>query len=232
MRVGEEMRFAATLLVLALAGCASAFRAPTTPHHRRTASPRALVSASAEGLQPGDRVAVIGASGNVGKLVALRLAESFEVVGVARDPSRVRGFLPEDKVKLVTAELTDPASLEKALEGAAACVICTGTTAFPTQAWSKKSSTEGIGSVVLKKLIDDDTPMTMTNKMKDVELVWTLGAMLAKSAELANGGGGGGGGGGWMRSLLLFLVGAACCWYYFVGRHPAKPLKFYRDDRA
>ena len=75
-----------------------------------------------------DRVAVIGASGNVGKLLALRLAESFEVVGVARDPSRVRGFLPEDKVKLVAAELTDPASLEKALEGAAACVICTGTT--------------------------------------------------------------------------------------------------------
>jgi len=25
----------------------------------------------------------------------------------------------------------------------------------------------------------------MTNKIKDVELVWTLGAMLAKSAELA-----------------------------------------------
>jgi hypothetical protein len=29
--------------------------------------------------------------------------------------------------------------------------------------------------------------MTVTNKIKDVELVWTLGAMLAKSAELANG---------------------------------------------
>jgi len=29
------------------------------------------------------------------------------------------------------------------------------------------------------------TKLTMTNKIKDVELVWTLGAMLAKSAELA-----------------------------------------------
>lgn len=29
--------------------------------------------------------------------------------------------------------------------------------------------------------------LTMTNKIKDVELVWTLGAMLAKSAELAGG---------------------------------------------
>jgi len=35
------------------------------------------------------------------------------------------------------------------------------------------------------------TKLTMTNKIKDVELVWTLGAMLAKSAELAAGGGGG-----------------------------------------
>ena len=34
---------------------------------------------------------------------------------------------------------------------------------------------------------DDDRTLTMTNKIKDVELVWTLGAMLAKSAELANG---------------------------------------------
>jgi len=33
------------------------------------------------------------------------------------------------------------------------------------------------------------TQLTMTNKIKDVELVWTLGAMLAKSAELAAGSG-------------------------------------------
>lgn len=159
--------------ILLLAGCAKAFQAPATPLHRRVTSPRALVAASAEALQPGDRVAVIGASGNVGKLLALRLAESFEVVGVARDPSRVRSFLPEDKVKLVAAELTDPASLEKALEGAVACVICTGTTAFPTQAWSKKSSTDGIGSVVLKKLIDNDTPMTEVpdEQLNAVEIV-------------------------------------------------------------
>ena len=31
------------------------------------------------------------------------------------------------------------------------------------------------------------TQLTMTNKIKEVELVWTLGAMLAKSAELAGG---------------------------------------------
>ena len=43
--------------------------------------------------------------------------------------------------------------------------------------------------------------MTMTNKIRDVELVWTLGAMLAKSAELANEGGGSG-----FRGGLLLLA--------------------------
>ena len=44
------------------------------------------------------------------------------------------------------------------------------------------------------------TQLTMTNKIKDVELVWTLGAMLAKSAELEAAGGGGGA--SWVRRAL------------------------------
>ena len=47
--------------------------------------------------------------------------------------------------------------------------------------------------------------MTMTNKIKDVELVWTLGAMLAKSAELANEGKRGGVS-GFNGGLLLLAV--------------------------
>lgn len=35
---------------------------------------------------------------------------------------------------------------------------------------------------------DHRTKLTMTNKIKEVELVWTLGAMIGKSAELAAGG--------------------------------------------
>merc|ERR1712146_460139 len=53
--------------------------------------------------------------------------------------------------------------------------------------------------------------MTMTNKIKDVELVWTLGAMLAKSAELANDHGNAAGFG----SVGLLLVLAAALVYYF-----------------
>merc|ERR1719331_910440 len=86
---------------------------------RRCPAPRCAAAA----LEPGDKVAVVGASGNVGKLVALRLAESFEVVGVSREPSRVRGFLPPDKVELVQADLDNPSDLEAALSGAQACVI-------------------------------------------------------------------------------------------------------------
>merc|ERR1740130_1589080 len=111
--------FAAVLIVLPTA---SSLVVPTVA--RRCAAPQCMA-------------ALIGASGNVGKLVTLRLSDSFKVTGISRNPSRVRDFLPADKVELCQADLDDPAALEAALSGAAACVICTGTTAFPTQAWSK-----------------------------------------------------------------------------------------------
>ena len=53
------------------------------------------------------------------------------------------------------------------------------------------------------------TSLTMTNKIKDVELVWTLGAMLAKSAELANESHGGllsGSQGGMLLLAVLAIV--------------------------
>ena len=57
--------------------------------------------------------------------------------------------------------------------------------------------------------------MTMTNKIKDVELVWTLGAMLAKSAELRSSGGAGSGLplGGPQSMLLLGVAALLVVWY-------------------
>eukprot|EP00966_Prymnesium_polylepis_P100450 2326549-Prymnesium_polylepis.1 len=55
-------------------------------------------------LAKGDTVCVVGASGNVGKLVALRLADSFNVRGVVRDVPKARAFLG-DKVTLFEADL-------------------------------------------------------------------------------------------------------------------------------
>ena len=98
---------------------------------------------------------VIGASGNVGKLVALRLADTFNVHGVVRDKSRARAFLG-DKVSLFEADLRGDdvtAELAPALQGAKALVVCTGTTAFPTMAWSP-TGRDGVALPVLKALVD------------------------------------------------------------------------------
>lgn len=94
-------------------------------------------------LEPGDTVAVVGASGNVGKLVALRLSDSYKVNGIVRDSSSVEDFFEgrEGKIELRNVDLLDemnaPSSpseqLRGALESANALVICTGTTAFPTK---------------------------------------------------------------------------------------------------
>lgn len=75
-------------------------------------------------------------------------------------------------------------------------------------------------SVLLDKLgFNDHASMTMTNKIKDVELVWTLGAMLAKSAELAKGSAGQGAAasasGGWGAIHYLILVLASLAAYYY-----------------
>lgn len=117
-------------------------------------------------LQPGDTIAVVGASGNVGKLVALRLSDTYKVNGIVRDPSSVADFLDRDSITLFKGDLMEdldqvngditkcPPSLQPALERANAVVICTGTTAFPTKAWTKSGETDIAGDVV-KSLLDN-----------------------------------------------------------------------------
>ena len=108
-------------------------------------------------LARGDTVTVFGASGNVGKLVALRLAdEGFAVRGVVRDRARARAFLG-DRVDLFEADLNDlpkarAERLAPALDSANALVICTGTTAFPTKAWSPDGQAD-VTPLVLQALL-------------------------------------------------------------------------------
>mmetsp|Transcript_14419 Transcript_14419/g.29923 ORF Transcript_14419/g.29923 Transcript_14419/m.29923 type:complete len:357 (+) Transcript_14419:83-1153(+) len=120
-------------------------------------------------LQPGDTVAVVGASGNVGKLVALRLSDTYNVNGIVRDAKSVKSFFEgrEDKISLFETDLLEevqstldtndktscPESLLPALRDANAIVICTGTTAFPTEAWSR-SGEFSITSEVISALLD------------------------------------------------------------------------------
>ena len=113
------------------------------------------VTSAVIGLAPGDTVAVLGASGNVGRLVALRLADTFNVHGVVRDQARAKAFLG-DKCKLFEADLRGDdvtAALAPALADAQGLVICTGTTAFPTQAWSP-TGRDGVSMPVLKALYE------------------------------------------------------------------------------
>ena len=93
---------------------------------------------SSRDVSPDDTVAVIGASGNVGRLVALRLADlgACKVRAVARNPDRAAGFFEglESSVEVFAADTTKPGpELLEAVDGCAALVICTGTTAFPTR---------------------------------------------------------------------------------------------------
>jgi nucleoside-diphosphate-sugar epimerase len=141
--------------------CSDAFEF-TMPWDAMPKSP----SGGGKALQPGDTVAVVGASGNVGKLVALRLSDSYKVNGIVRDASSVESFLDKDCVKLYEADLLEdlkavngditkcPPSLRPALERANSIVICTGTTAFPTKAWTKSGET-GIAGDIWKALSEN-----------------------------------------------------------------------------
>ena len=102
-------------------------------------------AASGPLVLPPSAVAVVGASGNVGKLVVLRLADQgYKVRAVVRgagSKGRLADFLGDkaSDVDIVVADVTagDAAKqLAPAVTGAAACVVCTGTTAFPTKAWA------------------------------------------------------------------------------------------------
>lgn len=120
---------------------------------------------SGSALKPGDTIAVVGASGNVGKLVALRLSDTYKVNGIVRDPSSVAPFFEgrdSNQIKLFQCDLLKetetsssgcPESLVPALQNANAIVICTGTTAFPTKAWSRSGEATVTGDV-LKALVD------------------------------------------------------------------------------
>jgi len=92
----------------------------------------------------GGVVAVVGASGNVGRLVVLRLIdEGYVVHAVVRTHAaqkRLLAFLGQSRLPNIIFFEADvvskPAGLDDAFRGAAAGIICTGTTAFPTKAWA------------------------------------------------------------------------------------------------
>jgi len=153
-------------LALCLSPAASfAFQMPKMPwDNARVGGGGGSTGNQMGGLQPGDTVAVVGASGNVGKLVALRLSDTYKVKGIVRDKSGVESFFGDrmgNGIELFEADLLEemaaapsgggspcPEALRPALADANAIVICTGTTAFPTKAWSRNEEKEVTSDVL------------------------------------------------------------------------------------
>lgn len=102
-------------------------------------SPFSLPKAS---LAPGDTIAIIGATGGVGRnLISYLQSSEFAIRAVARSPTRATDVLGPN-IACAAADITDfspegRAALRAALDGAKGVVIATGTTAFPTKAWGK-----------------------------------------------------------------------------------------------
>lgn len=173
------------------------FKMPTFPWQQNSPIPSAGVAGN-KALQPGDTIAVVGASGNVGKLVALRLSDTYKVNGIVRDATSIKPFF-EDRiksgsVKIFEANLLDemndpgneglacPASLLAPLQNANAVIICTGTTAFPTKAWTK-SGEEEVSKDVIKALFDNSFNIKNSIASLDEQGLNTPNNIDAKSNE-------------------------------------------------
>lgn len=87
----------------------------------------------------------------------MRLGDSFQVRAVSRDPERIRSYFSgKPSIELFRSELKGEgagAGLRTALEGAHGLVICTGTTAFPTRAWSPDGKRD-VTMPVLRALVE------------------------------------------------------------------------------
>jgi nucleoside-diphosphate-sugar epimerase len=97
-------------------------------------------------LKTGDTIAVVGATGGVGRLLVSRILEDgrFRVRALVRSRSAARDCFPGADERMLTISDIDILSsandtrLADALAGVNAVVISTGTSAFPTRAWGPK----------------------------------------------------------------------------------------------
>jgi nucleoside-diphosphate-sugar epimerase len=97
-------------------------------------------------LETGDTIAVVGATGGVGRLLVSRILDDgrFRVRALVRSRSAALACFPgADERMLTIADIdifpgANDTRLADALAGVKAVVISTGTSAFPTSAWGPK----------------------------------------------------------------------------------------------
>jgi len=109
-------------------------------------------------VQDGDAIAVVGCTGNVGRLATIRLASmgKYEMRGVARSKEKAEGCFDEKLgLSFFEGDTRSPgAGLTEALAGASVVVMTTGTTAFPTKAWEGDNTPEEVDNKGVRNVVD------------------------------------------------------------------------------
>ena len=97
-------------------------------------------------MQSIERIAIIGATGLLGRPVTRALIEAFDVRVVARNPAQARSLLPPG-IAIVTGNLADSSSLERAFAGMDAVYLNLSTS--PQQKNGFSPEKDGTPNVVL-----------------------------------------------------------------------------------
>jgi len=126
-----------------LAPLRSRFSVAVTAFERQSRACRAAPIKASANEDAGNNeklVGLIGAAGGVGRLTAAALLEQgFKVRAIVRNKDRAAPLLPSD-MDIVEADVSRPeygVGLAAAIAGVDSLVVCSGTTAFPSDKWGK-----------------------------------------------------------------------------------------------
>jgi len=104
-------------------------------------------------IAEGDLVTIFGATGGVGYLVANKLVDSgYKVRALVRDVPKAKAMFGDRPVEFVEGNFVSGAGVDRAIEGAAAIVCCTGTTAFPTAKWAGGNTPVNVDKAAVERL--------------------------------------------------------------------------------
>ena len=179
-------------LLSAAALCFSDVRAyvssPSLVNRRSSCS--SLQAATSSFLEEGDTICVVGCTGGVGQIVMNILSEDkkYERRGCSRDVEKAKDLLGSEGDWTQYDIVKDGIGVaKKAIAGSDGVIVCTGTSAFPSNRWQGGSTPEAIeeGNRIIfdaiaeinKNCADNDKSDGKTNgkRVKKVMLVTSIG---------------------------------------------------------